>query len=60
MFLFCMLDILLAKFYFMLQFIVASNCPMFPSIYIYIYREKYTLPTCGLVHLQIAYPWFRN
>jgi hypothetical protein len=37
MFLFCMLDILLSKFYVMFQFIVASNCPMFPYIYIYIY-----------------------
>ena len=22
--------------------------------------EKYILPTCGLAHLQVAYPWFKN
>ena len=29
-------------------------------LYYKLYRRKYTLPTCGLTHLHVAYLWFQN
>jgi hypothetical protein len=42
-----------------LQNIAYDYCVVVFSFQIVV-RGMYTLPTYGLAHLQVAYPWFQN